>query len=187
MEDKQYIVYCWRFENELFCKIGGSIFDKFYDSVLKLAMRFSILNIEILGICMCDSKTERDKLEKYLLNEQLDRVRSDREFVYYNTRVRDWIERDCVKQDWTVEFFKELNNEYKEKGRESSKEYQRKKTNEETLKTRAQNIYCKWLSESPLTIGGPAAARIMVKEDLEAQGVEEATIQQWLDELENNC
>ena len=136
---------------------------------------------------MCDSKTERDKLEKCLLNEQLDRVRPDREFVFYNTKVRDWIERDCVRQDWTVEFFKKLNNEYKEKHRERNREYQRKKRNEETLKTRAQNIYRKWLPESPLTIGGPAVARIMVKEDLEAQGMEEGTIQQWLDELENNC
>ena len=48
MKDKQYIVYCWRFEHERFCKIGRSIFDKFYDSVLKPAMRFSILNIEIV-------------------------------------------------------------------------------------------------------------------------------------------
>ena len=182
---RQYIVYCWRYENKLSCKIGRSIFDKFYDSVLKPAMRFSTLDIEILGICMCDSKTERDKLEKHLLNKQFDRVRSDREFVYYNTKVRDWIEHDCFKENWTVKFFQELDNEYKQKHRKRSREYQREKRQEETLKARAQNIYRKWSVESPLTVGGSAVARAMVAEDLTAQGVEESAIQEWLEELEN--
>ena len=188
MKEKQPIVYCWRYENQHICKIGSSLFNKFYDIVLKPAMRFSVLDIEILGICGCDSKTERNKLEKYLLNEQFDRVRPDREFVHLNNKVWNWIKYNCVGKVWTVEFFHGLDNEYKEKHRKRNREYQRQKRQEETLKTRARNIYREWAAKpkSPLCVGGPMFARSIVADDLTAQGVDEPTIQKWLDEFENS-
>ena len=185
MKDKQYIVYCWRYENQSVCKVGGSLFDKFYDNCLKLALRFSILDIEILGICLCNSKAERDNLESQLLNEQFDRVRSDREFVFYNEKVKDWIQSDCLKSIWTVEFFKNLDNGNKPKHRERNREYQREKRKDKALKARAQSLYREWIvKESPLSIGGPAVARDLVAEDLADQGVGAFRIQEILDELE---
>lgn len=187
MKDKQPILYCWRYENQHICKIGRSLFNKFYDIVLKPAMRFSVLDIEILGICGCGSKTERNKLEKHLLNEQFDRVRPDREFVYLNNKVWNWIQYNCVDKVWTVKFFQGLDNEYKEKYRKRNREDQRQKRWEETLKTRARNIYREWAAKpkSPLCIGGAIVARAIVEEDLAAQGVKASVIPEWLDELEN--
>ena len=189
MKDEQPIVYCWRYEHQSICKIGRTFFEKFYDSVLKQAMRFSVFDIEILGICRCNSKTERDRLEKHLLNKQFDRVRSDREFVHLNNKVWDWIQDNCHNEIWTVEFFQGLDNEYQEKHRKRNREYQRKRRRETDLKTRAGNIYRKWVAEpeSSLQVGGPALARALVADDLAAQGVEETIIQKWLDELENTC
>lgn len=189
MNDQQPIVYCWRYENQSVCKIGKSLFNKFYDICLKPAQRNSILDIEVLGICLCDSIADRDKLEVHLLNERFDRVRSDREFVHYNSKVRDWIQQECLENSLTVEFFQRLDNEYKPKHRRRSRESQRKKRWEKYLKTRARNLYCKWAAkpESPLCIGGPALARAIVAEDLAEHGVEASLIQEWLDDLESTC
>lgn len=194
MEHNSPIVYCWRYKDQPFyedqpiCKIGKSIFDKFYDSCIKPALRFSVFDIEILGICLCDSKQARDKLESDLLNERFDKVRPDREFVYLNSKVRNWIKSDCLRGVWTVDFFQKLNNEYKEKHRERNREYQREKREEKNLKTRAENIYNQYSTEpaSGLSIGGPTLARMLVTEDLEQQGVEASVIKEWLDELESN-
>lgn len=83
---------------------------------------------------------------------------------------------------------KKIDNPYAPKHRVRERKRQRRKRSEEILKTRAQNIYHEWSEkpESPLTVGGPAVARAMVAEDLEAQGVEDSIIQKWLDELENS-
>ena len=189
MKNEQPMVYCWRYEHQSICKIGITSFEKFYDNVLRQAMRFSVLDIEILGICLCDSKIERDTLEKHLLNKRFDRVRPDREFVHLNSKVWNWIQHNCPNKIWTVDFFQRLDNEYKEKHRKRSREYQRKRRRETDIKTRSGNIYREWVTvpESSLQIGGPALARVLVAEDLAAQGVEESIIQEWLDELENTC
>ncbi|MDE0554029.1 MAG: hypothetical protein OXI24_07435 [Candidatus Poribacteria bacterium] len=104
-----------------------------------------------------------------------------------DTKVWDWIHHDCVPKTWTVEFFKKLDNDYKTKHRERSREYQRKKRSERTLKTRARNMYREWALKplSPLTIAGPAAARAIVTEDLETLGVEPLRIKEWLNEFDN--
>ena len=135
-------------------------------------MRFSVLDIEILGIYLCDSTAERNRLEKHLLSERFDRVRPDREFVHLNNTVWDWIQHNCADKIWTVDFFQKLDNEYKEKHRRRNREYQRKRRREKDLKTRAGNIYKEWAvePESPLCIGGPALARVLVTEGLSGAG-----------------
>ena len=188
LEDNVYIVYCWRYEHQSICKIGKSIFSKFYDNSIKPALRFSVLDIEILGICLCDSKQARDKLELYLLDKRFNRVRSDREWVYLNPQVRDWIQKDCLDGNWTVEYFQKLENEYKEAHRNRNKEYQRKKRDEEILKKRARKMYDRYSAKSTsgLTVGGPTLARIIVAEDLEMQGVDASRIEELLAEIEEN-
>lgn len=190
MKDKQPIVYCWRYENQPFCKIGKSFLEIVWNSRLKYAQSVNVLDIEILGICQCDSGPERDKLEKHLLNERFDKIRPDRrELVHFNSKVKDWLQQDSTERNWTIEKLKELPNPYAPTNneRETRRYYENKEI--ETLKTRAQSIYRKWSvePESPLCIGGSALARDLVVEDLEAQGVDESTIQKWLEELENTC
>lgn len=187
MEDNTNIIYCWRYEDQLIAKIGASIFNKFYDNSIKPALRFSVLDIEILGICLCGSKQTCRELEGHLLNERFDRVRSDREFVYLNNEVHDWINHNCLERNWTVDFFRGLDNEYKEDHRERNREYQREKRQEETLKTRARNMYNEYSEEpkSGLVIGGPVLARVVVAEDLERHGVEASRIDEWLTEIED--
>ena len=188
MREKQPIVYCWRYEHQPICKIGKTYLEIFWNGRLRFASSLSPFDIEILGICRCDSKAERDKLEQHLLNQQFDKVRPDRrELVYFNSKVRNWMQHDYVENDWTIEALKEIKNPYAEKNRVRERERQRRKRREEVLKTRAKNIYRKWTvdPESPLQIGGPALARTLVAEDLTAHGVEESIIQEWLDELEN--
>lgn len=107
MKNKQPIVYCWRYENQPFCKIGKSFLEIVWNSRLKYAQSVNVLDIEVLGICRCDSELERDKLEKHLLNERFDKAHPDRrELVYFNSKVRNWIQHNYV----------ENNIEYKELG-----------------------------------------------------------------------
>lgn len=190
MKNKQPIVYCWRYENQPFCKIGKSFLEIVWNGRLKYAQSVNVLDIEVLGICRCDSELERDKLEKHLLNERFDKAHPDRrELVYFNSKVRNWIQHNYVENDWTIEALKEIDNPYAEKNRVRERERQRRKRREEDLKTRARNMYRKYAVEpkSPLCIGGPALARVLVAEDLATHGIEESTIQEWLDELENTC
>ena len=186
-ENKNPIVYCWRYENQPICKIGVSSFHKFYDNAIKPALRFSVLDIQILGICLCNSIPECYRLEKHLLDERFDRVHPSREFVHLNRKVWDWIHHGCVPKTWTVEFFKKLDNDYRTKHRERSREYQREKRSKKALKTRARNMYREWALKplSPLTIAGPTAARVIVTEELENLGVEPLLIKEWLDEFYN--
>ena len=182
------IIYCWRYENQPFCKIGKSFLEIVWNSRLKYAQSVNVLDIEILGICRCDSVPERDKLEKHLLNERFNKIRSDRrELVHFNRKVWHWLQQDSTETNWTIEKLKELPNPYASANNE--RETRRYHENKEIkiLKTRAQKIYRKWSvePESLLSVGGPTLARDMVVEDLEAHGVDESTIQEWLDELEN--
>ena len=104
MPDKQHIVYCWRYENQSYCKIGKSSLGIFLRSRLKEAERVNILDIEILGIYWCANEQESSQLEKHLLNEQFDRVRPDRnELVCFNNKVKDWLRHDSVEKNWTIE------------------------------------------------------------------------------------
>ena len=182
MKDKQPIVYCWRYENQPFCKIGKSFLEIVWNSRLKYAQSVNVLDIEILGICRCDSEPERDKLEKHLLNERFNKVQPDRrELVYFDSKVRNWIQRDYIESDWTIEALKEIDNPYAEKNRLRERERQRRKRREKDLKTRARNIYQRALRELPEIVRGFAPA--IVAEDLQDQGADESFIQACLDEL----
>ena len=185
MADGQPIVYCWRYEHQPVCKIGKTSLERFWNSRLRFALGLSPLNIEILGVCRCNNEAERDALEAHLLNERFDKVRADREeLVYFNNKVRDWLQQDSVENDWTVEALKKIPNPYAEKNRTRERERQRRKRREKVLKDRAWNIWQEYSKKkSPLTVGSPAIAIEIVAEDLAEQGVERSLIKKWLDEF----
>ena len=54
MPAEQSIVYCWRYENQSYCKIGESFLEIVWNSRLKYAERVNVLDIEIfrhLSVC----------------------------------------------------------------------------------------------------------------------------------------
>ena len=111
MSTKQPIVYCWRYENQSYCKIGKSSLEILWHSRLKYAERVNVLDIEILGIYRCANEQESRQLEKYLLNEHFDRVRPDREeLVHFNGKVKAWLRHDSIEKNWTIEKLRVLPN-----------------------------------------------------------------------------
>ena len=182
MPAEQPIVYCWRYENQSYCKIGESFLEIVWNSRLKYAERVNVLDIEILGICRCANKQESCQLEKHLLNEQFDKVRLDREeLVHFNSKVKDWLRHDSVEKNWTIEKLKELPNPYAQANneRETTRYHENKK--KENLKTRALDIY-----QTELPKMGHVSAITVVVRDLQEQGAEKSFIQACLDELGKN-
>ena len=179
MPTKQPIVYCWRYENQSYCKIGKSSLEIFWHSRLKYAERVNVLDIEILGIYRCANEPESRQLEKHLLNERFDRVRPDREeLVRFNSKVKNWLQHDSVEKNWTIEKLKELPSPYAQANneRETNRHHiNRRKAN---LKTRALNIYQRELPKV-----GHVSASTMVAWDLQQQEAEDSFIQACLDEL----
>ena len=176
MPAKQPIVYCWRYENQSYCKIGESFLEIVWNSRLKYAERVNVLDIEILGICRFANKQESSQLEKHLLNKQFDKVRPDREeLVHFNSKVKEWLRHDSVEKNWTIEKLKELPNPYAQE----NNEHENKK--KEDLKTRALNIY-----QTELPKMGHVSAITIVVWDLQEQGAEESFIQACLDDLGKN-
>ena len=179
MIPEQHIVYCWRYENLSYCKIGKSSLNIFLRSRLKEAERVNILDIEILGICRCTNKEESHQLEKHLLNERFDRVRPDRnELVHFNSKVKDWLEHDSVEKNWTIEKLNEIPNPYAPTNTKRQANRNHENRRKADLKTRAQNIY-----ERELLISGPARATFIVATDLQKQGADYSLIEECLDEL----
>ena len=179
MPDKQHIVYCWRYENQSYCKIGKSSLEIFLRSRLKEAERVNILDIEILGIYWCANEQESSQLENHLLNEQFDRVRPDRnELVCFNNKVKDWLRHDSVEKNWTIEKLKKLPNPYAPANRKRETKRKREVQREKNLKTRAFNIYKRELPKV-----GHESASTIVTWDLQDHEAEDSFIQECLDEL----
>ena len=179
MTNNQHIVYCWRYENQSYCKIGKSSLAIFLHSRLNEAERVNILDIEILGVCRCANKQESDKLEKHLLNDQFDRVRPDRnELVHFNGKVKDWLRHDSVENNWTIDKLKKLPNPYAPKNNERGTNRYHENEREKNLKIRALNIYKRELPKQ-----GHLWATIEMTTDLLEHGAEDSFVKECLDEL----
>ena len=179
MPAKQPIVYCWRYENQSYCKIGKSSLEIVWHSRLKYAERVNVLDIEILGIYQCANEQKSRQLENHLLNERFDRVRPDRkELVRFNSKVKDWLRHDSVEKNWTIEKLKNLQSPYAQANNERETKRYHKNQREENLKTRARNIYQRELPKV-----GHASASTIVAWDLQDQGAEDSFMQACLDEL----
>ena len=96
LKQKQYFVYALRYKGDnTACKIGKSSVGAFWGRTAP-ARTWNYKEIEILGIQLCDSKTDAKSQEKYLRDECFERVCPNREWVYLTDDVWDWIKTDCM-------------------------------------------------------------------------------------------
>ena len=107
LEKNDYIVYCWRYEGDAFAKIGMSRAGSFWNR-LGQAQTNDYRDVELLGIRKCNSRENAIVLEQTLLNNTFVRHRPDREWVYINQAVWDWLDRLPVKVN--TEYFRDLNS-----------------------------------------------------------------------------
>lgn len=179
MLTKQPIVYCWRYENQSYCKIGKSSLEILWRSRLKYVECVNILDIEILGIYRCANEQESLQLENHLKNERFDRIRPDREeLVHFNSKVKDWLRHDSVEKNWTIEKLKELPDPYAPANRKRGRTRYHENQKKNNLKTRALNIYRRELPKQ-----GHLWATIEMTTDLQEQEADDSFIQECLDEL----
>ncbi|MCG9128870.1 tetratricopeptide repeat protein [Candidatus Poribacteria bacterium] len=121
LEQEQNFVYAWRYEgDETACKIGKSSVGSFWGRTGP-ARTTHYRDIEILGIQLCDSEAHANSQEKNLLGN-FKRVRPDREWVYLNNEVWNWIKTYCMKNTpQLIDFDKNANYRVGEKGEERKK------------------------------------------------------------------
>ena len=127
MNSQQPLIYCWRYAGEPICKIGScKALNIFFDSRLKNALTSSVYDIEVIGVCLCETEADARKLETDLL-DQFERVREDREFVFYSNEVYKWIHANCTIRHKTTTYFQDIESAYAEDNRERNREYQAQK------------------------------------------------------------